>query len=213
MQFTQNHYIFAGVLLILFLILNKKNEKTENFTSLEEWPALPPKHWKQREITEWEPKYFYKNETAHHPAVPSITRYDPRDYQLPERSMDLLNKLNTNGEGCQNGQCVYKMPQNMDMVESSEDELSQVGAPVDELNRDPFQMQEMPQPMPEQVVQELGNGEQEEIAIPQEPESSIQQIKVETVGNVVHKFESGVNMQVVALILGLLILFRYICRN
>nr|QBK88599.1 MAG: hypothetical protein LCMiAC01_02760 [Mimivirus LCMiAC01] len=95
----QKHIITIAFVIIFGILLWTWYTK-ENFYPIQEWPQLPPRNWVPRDSTHYVPWHIYGkdykepdylntynplwgNVDYHHPANPSITRYDPSDYVHP----------------------------------------------------------------------------------------------------------------------------------
>lgn len=82
------------VLLVLAVIGSAVGmwlNNNETFSPIDEWPYLPPKYWKEREVTHWDP-WYYNNGNYNHPSNPSITNYTVQDYQFPARTLELVRE-------------------------------------------------------------------------------------------------------------------------
>lgn len=94
-------YIMISILIILTLIIIiLLIKKKEHYFPIQSYPYLPPRHWKNRSYSQWNPHWFYgsiyqtpkyvnlwnplwDSDNEYHPAVPSIVNYEPNSYKLP----------------------------------------------------------------------------------------------------------------------------------
>jgi hypothetical protein len=76
------------VLAVLGSAIGMYMSGTEGFSPIDQWPYLPPKHWRQRTVKHWDP-WYYRNSNHIYPANPSITHYSVQDYQFPARTLEM----------------------------------------------------------------------------------------------------------------------------
>lgn len=83
--------ILVVILAVLGSAMTLWMGDNESFSPIDQWPYLPPKHWREREVTHWDP-WYYRNGERVHPAVPHITNYSVQDYQFPARTLEMAEQ-------------------------------------------------------------------------------------------------------------------------
>lgn len=135
MEITRNQ-ITAVVLILLFLWVYLTWDDKENFME------LPPRQWTSRDPRKWGEQVYYNNDTAFHPAVPSIVNYDNANYKIPPSSLRLLEEhynkqMRTQQESQQNLSSGLPVPHNIHSGQTSQvagtENINQTGAPLDEV--------------------------------------------------------------------------------
>jgi hypothetical protein len=67
-------------------------KSSESFSTIQDFPFLPPNNWKDINSSKWDNQWYYETDQLVHPVIPKIVNYDNKNYKLPKVSLKLLEE-------------------------------------------------------------------------------------------------------------------------